>query len=95
MLGHETEVEQGKILGVGVLDGNELSQHVLSVSAESGVGRDGHEALEELAKDASDLVISDIRMPGMDGMTMVKELRKDSLGANVPIIILPLNREPM
>lgn len=48
MLGHETEIEQGKILGVGVLDGNELSQHVLSVSAESGVGRDGHEALEAL-----------------------------------------------
>ena len=51
MLGHETQVEQREIFRVGVLDGDELGEHVLSVGAESGVGRNGHETLETLEQD--------------------------------------------
>ena len=51
MLGHQAQVEQREVLRVGVLHRHELSQYVLGVGAESGVQRDGHEALEALEQD--------------------------------------------
>ncbi len=37
--------------------------------------QDGREALEQLEKNAVDLMITDRQMPGMDGMTLLKELK--------------------
>ena len=38
---------------------------------------DGREALELLARRKFDLVVTDIRMPGMDGYAMLKRLKRD------------------
>ena len=46
---------------------------------------DGEAALEKVKSARPDLVILDIMMPGMDGLSVAKELRKTS---NIPIIIL-------
>ncbi|HEX9642335.1 MAG TPA: response regulator transcription factor [Candidatus Krumholzibacteria bacterium] len=46
---------------------------------------DGEQALEKAKAVRPDLIILDIMMPGMDGLSVAKELRKTS---NVPIIIL-------
>ena len=46
---------------------------------------DGAQALEKAKAVRPDLVILDIMMPGMDGLSVAKELRKTS---NIPIIIL-------
>jgi len=46
---------------------------------------DGEQALEKFKTVRPDLVILDIMMPGMDGLSVAKELRKTS---NIPIIIL-------
>ena len=35
-----------------------------------------------------DLILLDIILPKMDGLTMLKKLRQDSRGAGVPVIIL-------
>ncbi len=40
--------------------------------------RDGEEALEEIGDDPPDLVITDIRMPGMDGYELVRKLKERS-----------------
>jgi len=49
-------------------------------------GRDG---LELALREKPDLILLDILMPIMDGLTMMDELRKkDSYGKNVPIILL-------
>ena len=37
----------------------------------------GEQALEEIFKDLPDLVLLDIWMPGMDGLTVLGELEKD------------------
>ena len=38
--------------------------------------------------DSFDLVISDVNMPGMDGLTMTKEIRKNSACKMAPILLL-------
>ena len=47
---------------------------------------DGMEALEKFTKNPFDAVITDIRMPGMDGMALTRELLK--LRPTLPIIVM-------
>ena len=51
-----------------------------------GEGKNGQEGLEMILRFHPDLVISDIRMPIMDGLTMVKEAREK--GADCHFVIL-------
>lgn len=48
----------------------------------------GQTGLETAFKEKPDLILLDILMPVMDGMAMMKKLRQDAWGKNVPIIIL-------
>ena len=48
----------------------------------------GQEGLYMALNNVPDLILLDIRMPVMDGVTMMKELRKDSKGNEIPIIFL-------
>ena len=54
---------------------------------------DGKKGLSLANKEHPDLILLDVRMPEMDGMTMLHELRKDSYGKSVKIIVLT-NLEP-
>ncbi|NVJ91398.1 MAG: response regulator, partial [Methylocystaceae bacterium] len=47
--------------------------------------RDGEEGLKGIMNNPPDLVVLDIKMPRMDGMEMLGQLRKDS---QVPVIFL-------
>ena len=47
-----------------------------------------YERLEAAKKENPDLILLDIRMPVMDGMTALKKIRQDAWGAHVPVIIL-------
>jgi len=49
---------------------------------------DGEEGLERLKNDKPDIIISDVMMPGMDGYTMLKEIRAKMEYDSVPIIML-------
>jgi len=48
----------------------------------------GKKGLEIALAEKPDLILLDIKMPVMNGMEMLKELRKDSWGKSVPVIIL-------
>ena len=50
--------------------------------------RNGEEGLKVAFGDHPDLILLDIAMPKMDGMTMLRELRKDAWGKTVPVIIM-------
>lgn len=52
---------------------------------------DGLEALEYLESDTYDGLILDVMMPKMDGITVLKKLRKK--GSNVPVLILTAKSE--
>jgi DNA-binding response OmpR family regulator len=50
--------------------------------------KDGVEGLESSLKNHPDLILLDIIMPKMDGVTMLKKLRQDQWGAEAKVIIL-------
>ena len=52
------------------------------------VARDGEEGLEKALAERPDLILMDIIMPKMDGITVLKKLRHDPWGKNAPVIIL-------
>jgi PAS domain S-box-containing protein len=49
---------------------------------------DGKAALNTIRTDAPDLVISDVMMPGLDGLGLVAALRTDPRTASVPVLLL-------
>lgn len=53
--------------------------------AEAG---DGVEGLSKANGQKFDLIVTDLNMPNMDGLTMIRELRKDPAQAGTPIIFL-------
>ncbi len=52
------------------------------------VARSGAEALISVAQKMPDLIVSDIRMPGMDGYEFARRLRQNQSTALIPIIFL-------
>ena len=54
-----------------------LRQIVVSFGATVRVAADGHEALAIAAAWTPDLILTDLRMPGMDGFTLLSRLRDD------------------
>lgn len=60
---------------------------------EVSTARSGHEALMQLAESVPDLIISDIRMPGMDGFKLARQLRGSPRTALVPIVFLTAKDE--
>ena len=52
------------------------------------VARDGIEGLDATKAHAPDLILLDIVMPRMDGITMLAKMRKEDWGKDIPVIIL-------
>ncbi len=50
------------------------------------LAEDGAELLERISSRAADVIVADIRMPGMDGIAMVRELRRR--GDQTPVVML-------
>ena len=84
----ELTFEQSNVLLVDDIDNNrfylrELFRHTPILVWEA---RDGIEALDVIASEAIDLILTDIRMPRMDGFELAKELRKSEITAKIPIV---------
>jgi CheY-like chemotaxis protein len=50
--------------------------------------KDGEEGLEQALKNHPDLILLDVLMPKMDGVTMLKKLREDKKSFAIPVILL-------
>lgn len=55
---------------------------------------DGEAGLKQAIDKKVDMVISDVRMPKMDGLKMIDELRKDEHGKTLPAIVLSVDEQP-
>lgn len=58
-----------------IIEGNETGFRVI------GECEDGNEGLERIREEKPDLVISDIVMPGMDGIELLKQTRSSGIGS--------------
>lgn len=48
----------------------------------------GKDALKKLLTDTYDVVISDVKMPEMDGITLLKKIKNNSNISDIPVILL-------
>ena len=55
---------------------------------QSYMAQDGLEALEKISEYQPDILILDVMMPRMDGLTLCRQLRGDEATATLPIIML-------
>ena len=62
-----------------------LSGVVLSECWEAG---DGQEALEILRRHPIDLILTDINMPRMNGLEMLKEMQKEERWRKIPVVLI-------
>jgi DNA-binding response OmpR family regulator len=49
---------------------------------------DGQEALESALADVPDVIVSDVMMPRLDGIGLVRALRADEATRDVPVLLL-------
>jgi CheY-like chemotaxis protein len=76
-------------------DARQLVNKLLSrEGADVVVAASTSEALECVAKQAPDIVVSDIGMPGQDGYVLVRELRKQFSPVDLPAIALTAYARP-
>ncbi len=78
-----------------IVDDEKLIRDVIKTYAElenyeTVEAEDGSEALDIVAKEKIDLIILDIMMPKMDGMTFLEKLKSNK---NIPVIILSARNE--
>jgi DNA-binding response OmpR family regulator len=76
-----------------IADDNEDLRVMLSQFLEANGYRtigaaDGHEAVEVAARERPDLIIMDLGMPGMDGLSAVVEIRRRVPSDEMPILIV-------
>lgn len=76
-----------------VVDDSLVSQRMLGYTLQRGgyaviTASDGLEALELLRQHPVDLVISDLAMPEMDGLTLLQSLRADERFRDMQLIML-------
>lgn len=65
----------------------ELTEYLLKASGYATfAARDGEEGVRAARKEHPDLIICDLQMPVMDGYEVLRELKKDPLLRQIPVI---------
>ena len=67
----------------------EVLSHVLEPTGASiKDANDGRTGLELIRSHAFDLIISDIRMPGIDGFQLITGVKKSELNRRTPVVVI-------
>ena len=62
---------------------------VLKISGHSVDGRNtAEDAMEAIAADQPDVILLDLRLPGMDGLTLVRQLKANAATCQIPIVAM-------
>jgi CheY-like chemotaxis protein len=62
---------------------------VLKISGHTVDGRSAAEgAMEAIAADRPDVILLDLRLPGMDGLTLVRRLKANAATRRIPIVAM-------
>jgi CheY-like chemotaxis protein len=76
-----------------IVDDEELITKALAKKLQNGgydvlVRRNGEDGLKAALSEKPDLLLLDMIMPKMDGMTVLTKLREDEWGKDLPVIVL-------
>src|SRR6056297_185590 len=82
-------LKRGKILIVDDIGANiNLLSLKLKADYDISAAYDGESALKQAAEDLPDLILLDIKMPGIDGYEVCRRLKADKNTENIPIIFV-------
>lgn len=56
---------------------------------------DPHQAIEQAVRIKPTVILQDLVMPGLDGLTLVREYRNNPLTRDIPIIVLSTKEDPL
>ena len=71
-----------------------LEAHMRAAGLDATFAANGEEAFSVLASDPPDVILLDLMMPVMDGLTFLNRVREDPLHAEVPVIVLTARSSP-
>ena len=70
-----------------------LEAHLVTQGYEIIPAESGEEALEKLSGNHVDLVLLDVKMPGMSGFEVLEKLRADKKTGRIPVIMITAHKE--
>ena len=82
-----------------VVDDEPMTRQLLKLMLKSSdfsvsEAKDGQDALDSIAEHIPDLIILDVMMPGVDGLTVCRTLRGQSEMVDLPVIMLSAKTHP-
>ncbi|HTJ53053.1 MAG TPA: response regulator [Cyclobacteriaceae bacterium] len=57
-------------------------------------GTNGLDGLEKLNSNTPDLIITDLRMPGMDGFAFIQKIKSQESTREIPVLVFSANATP-
>ena len=70
-----------------------LSIRLRAAGYEVDTARDGGTGLQKLALKLPDVVLLDMRMPGIDGLEVIRRMKLDERLSRVPVIVISANAQ--
>ncbi len=70
-----------------------LSIRLKAADYDVDVAGDGESGLQKLAARAPDVVLLDMRMPGIDGLEVMRQMKRDPRLADIPVIFVSANAQ--
>lgn len=71
-----------------------LGLYLLSKGYEVAYAENGIDALEKLSGEKVHLIVTDLNMPYMDGIELLKALRSDPGRAHIPVLMVTTEQDP-
>ena len=73
-----------------------MIKRILGTKCEIVFGRDGQEGLNILngSEQTPDLIFTNLRMPNMDGLTFVKQVRRNGTWDKIPMVMMTAHQSP-